>query len=195
MALPLAAARPPAKKPVAEQPAAATKPEETKFLARNFSLHGFAGTQLALGSAGQNLGLGVGALADLQFEFLHRYVQPYLALAFARSVGKDFVDSMIFYTAAGGLGSRLALPGAKSDRFLLSLHVAGGLTFGALQSRPAGAPETFDYNVPTLAAGATLDAFLTQRVALAVTLRGHYLMDTELPMPIFAALVGVGYKL
>lgn len=78
--------------------------------AKDFQIHAFAGTGLPLGKPNPYLNPGISGMADLQFEFLHRYFNPHFSLALTQSAGKKSVENMLIVTALGGAAYTFALP-------------------------------------------------------------------------------------
>ena len=165
--------------------------------AKDFHAHLFAGTGLPLGKPNPYLAPGIGGMADLKFEFLHRFINPYFSFALTQSAGKKSVENMMIFTALGGAG--YTFPIKMKFAFVRSLAVtpsfAMGSSFGTIRATPDLETQSFSYNVFTLSTGATLDAAITERWSAALTIRGNYLIESQTPLPVIFIMLGAGYRL
>lgn len=136
-------------------------------------------------------------MADLKFEFLHRFINPYFSFALTQSAGKKSVENMLIFTALGGAG--YTFPIKIKFAFVRSLavtpFVALGSSFGTIRAMPDLEVQSFSYNVFTLSTGATLDAAITDRWSAALTIRGNYLIESQTPLPFIFIMLGAGYRL
>ncbi len=167
------------------------------FYAKDFQAHLFSGMGLPLGKPNPYLNPGFTGMADLQFEFLHRYFNPFFSFALTNSAGNKSVDNMFIATALGGAAYTFALPWKLP--YVKSLSVspffALGASFGTIRAAPDLEVQSFSYNVFTLSTGATLDASLTDKWSVALSVRGNYLIESQTPLPVVYIILGVGYKI
>ncbi len=167
------------------------------FYAKDFQAHAFAGAALALGKPNPYLSAGFGASADLKFEFLHPYFQPYFYMGANFTGGQKAVESMSLFTLAGGASYAFALP--VKTAFVRSVGVtpflALGSTFGSIRAASDLIAENFSYSVFTFSMGASLDAYITDVWSAALSLRMDYLAESQTPLPIISIQLGVGYRL
>ena len=165
--------------------------------AKDFRTHLFAGTGLPLGKPNPYLSPGISGMADLQFEFLHKYFNPYFSFALTNSSGKKSVENMLIFTALGGAAYTFALPWKLPSikGLTVSPFLAMGASFGTIRAAPDLETQSFSYNVFTLSTGATLDAAITDQISAAFTLRGNYLFESQTPLPVIYMMLGVGYRI
>lgn len=165
--------------------------------AKDFQAHLIMGTGLPLGRPNPFLNPGIGGIADLKFEFLHHFFQPYFAFGMNYSSGKKSVENMMIFTALGG-GS-YTFPFKLQFAFVRSLgltpFLALGSSFGTIRAAPDLVAQSFTYNVFTISAGATIDAYITDKWSAALTLRMNYLAESQTPLPVILIMFGVGYKI
>jgi hypothetical protein len=165
--------------------------------AKDFQAHLFFGGGLPLGKPHSYLNPTFGALADFKFEFLHPYLNPYFTFATTHSAGKKNVESMLIFTALGGVAYtfpiELKLPLVRS--LAVTPFFALGASFGTIRAAPDLEVQSFSYNVFTLSTGATLDANITDKISAALTLRGNYLAESQTPLPVIYIMLGVGYRI
>ncbi|MBS0616606.1 MAG: hypothetical protein JSR44_00330 [Spirochaetes bacterium] len=165
--------------------------------AKDFRTHAFVGAGLPLGQPNPYLTLGLSALADLQFEFLHKYLNPYFSFAATAAGGQQSVSGMTIFSAVGGVAYTFTLPWKFRyiKSFAVTPFVAAGASFGTIRAAPDLQTQSYNYNVFTLSTGATLDAALSDRWSLALTLRGNYLAESQTPLPLIYVMLGAGYKI
>jgi TolB-like protein len=165
--------------------------------AKDFQAHLFVGGGLPLGKPHSYLNPTFGALGDFKFEFLHPYLNPYFTFATTHSAGKKNVESMLIFTALGGVAYtfpiELKLPLVRS--LAVTPFFALGASFGTIRAAPDLEVQSFSYNVFTLSTGATLDANITDKISAAFTLRGNYLAESQTPLPVIYIMLGVGYRI
>ena len=165
--------------------------------AKDFQAHLFMGTGLPLGKPNPFLSPGIGGIADIKFEFLHRYLQPYFSFGTNYSSGKKSVENMMIFSALGGVS--YTFPIKIKFAFVRSLgispHLTLGSSFGTIRAAPDLVAESFAYNVFTISTGATLDAHITEKWSAAFMLRMSYLAESQTPLPIIFIMIGVGYRI
>ncbi|GAB4427015.1 MAG: hypothetical protein OHK0011_08770 [Turneriella sp.] len=165
--------------------------------AKDFELHAFTGTGLPLGKPNPYLNPGISGMADLQFEFLHKYFNPYFSFALTNASGNKNVENMLIFTALGGAAYTFALPWKVPyiEKLSVSPFFALGASFGTIRAAPDIEVQSFSYNVFTVSTGATLDAFLSDKWSVSLTLRGNYLAESQTPLPVIYILLGAGYRI
>lgn len=168
-----------------------------KLYAKNFHSHVFLGTGFEAGTPSAYLRPGFAAHADIQFEFIHPYIQPYFSFSGMSANGLQTVNSMSIFSATGGLAYPMRL--AKAYWVVRSLSfnpfLAAGSSFGTIKATPDLITQSFPYRVFTLSLGTTVDAFIADNWSIAASIRADYLFESQTPLSIIYCQIGAGYKI
>lgn len=155
--------------------------------------HAFFLSPIVWGAEKKYISSGYGAGADISFQLLHRYVQPYFSTNFLIANGVERLSSMSFFGFDGGLSFNFAF-GTNLITYLKAIEIRPILGSG-FQTGTIRAAYHINFLVTTFFGGIIGDFYVHEQFSVAVAIKQHILFESETSLKVFTMQVGMGYRL